>query len=82
MKLGSAIAVYFVIWWIVLFAILPLGVRNAHESGKEIGAGHDPGAPVDPQLVRKAAITTAVAAVVFAFVYLAMTRDWLGLAPQ
>ena len=26
-----AIAIYLTIWWIVLFAILPLGVRSRHE---------------------------------------------------
>jgi predicted secreted protein len=81
MKAGSAIAIYFVIWWVVLFAILPLGVRNAHESGEAVGEGHEPGAPVNPLLVRKAVLTTLVSAVVFGLVYLAVIRDWMGLIP-
>jgi predicted secreted protein len=81
MKAGSAIAIYFVIWWVVLFAILPLGVKNAHESGEPVREGHEPGAPVNPLLVRKAVLTTIVSAVVFGLIYLAVVRDWMGLIP-
>jgi predicted secreted protein len=30
----TAAAIYFVIWWIVLFTVLPFGVRNASEAAK------------------------------------------------
>lgn len=60
-----AIAIYLTIWWIVLFAILPFGVRSTHEEA-DTPEGSDPGAPVAPKLLMKAAITTVVAAVVFA----------------
>ncbi|CAN5129302.1 hypothetical protein BH10PSE7_BH10PSE7_37470 [soil metagenome] len=81
MRIGSAIAIYFIIWWIVLFAILPIGVRNAHESGQSVMDGHEPGAPVNPRLVWKAVLTTIVSAAVFGLVYLAVIRDWAGLLP-
>ena len=76
MRIGTAIAIYFVVWWIVLFAILPLGVKNAHEAGETILEGNEPGAPVDPQLGRKAIITTLVSAVVFAAIYFALQYAW------
>lgn len=57
-------AIYFTIWWTVLFAILPLGVRSLHEDGGG-ATGTDPGAPSNPQIKRKAIITTIVSAVVF-----------------
>lgn len=66
--LPLAIAIYVTIWWIVLFAVLPLGVRSSEEAGEERPEGSDPGAPVAPQLARKAAITTVVAAIIFVFV--------------
>jgi len=47
-----AVAVYFTMWWIVLFAILPLGVRSLHEEG-DTPEGSDPGAPVAPMLLKK-----------------------------
>lgn len=68
MSTPMSIAVYFTIWWTVLFAILPLGVRSQHESG-DVVEGTDPGAPVAPKLLWKAAITTVVSAVAFAALY-------------
>jgi predicted secreted protein len=63
----SAIAIYFIIWWLVLFIILPIGVRNAHEVGEIVEEGNDAGAPVNPQLIKKAVLTTVLATIVFAF---------------
>jgi predicted secreted protein len=60
-----AVAVYFTMWWIVLFAILPLGVRSLHEEG-ETPEGSDPGAPMAPMLLKKAVLTTVVSSVLFA----------------
>ncbi len=68
MSTPMAIAVYFTIWWTVLFAILPFGVRSQHESG-DIVNGTDPGAPVAPRLLIKAVVTTIVAAILFAGLY-------------
>ncbi|HWT31144.1 MAG TPA: DUF1467 family protein, partial [Propylenella sp.] len=31
MNLLSSAAIFFVIWWVVLFAVLPFGVRSQHE---------------------------------------------------
>jgi len=68
------IAVYFVIWWITLFAVLPFGVKNAAEEGHAVEEGHEPGAPLRAMLWRKAAINTLLAAVVFVGVYFAYTN--------
>ena len=53
MSLSTAIAIYFIIWWVVLFAVLPWGVRSQQESG-DVVSGTDPGAPVDPAAVVEA----------------------------
>jgi predicted secreted protein len=79
MRLTSAIAIYFIIWWAVLFVVLPWGIRNPHEAGEEIEAGHEPGAPVNPRLGRKAMITTVVTTIVFALVYGIITQGWITL---
>ena len=68
MSLPTAIAIYFIIWWVVLFAVLPWGVRSQHEEGA-IAPGSDPGAPVIPRLRWKLISTTIVAGVVFAAWY-------------
>jgi predicted secreted protein len=61
-------AIYFIIWWTVLFAVLPWGVRSQRESG-EVVPGTDPGAPSVPALGRKLVWTTLVSAALFAMLY-------------
>ncbi len=65
----TSICTYLVVWWVVLFAILPLGVQSHHEAGVAPVAGGDPGAPVDPKLKRKFITTTWVATIVFIFIW-------------
>lgn len=62
MQIGSIIAVYFVVWWLTFVAVLPIGSHSHHETGAEIVAGSDPGSPVQPMLIRKALLTTVLAA--------------------
>jgi predicted secreted protein len=62
------LAIYFIMWWLVFFAVLPWGVRSQEEHGKVV-PGSDPGAPAVHGLKIKAAWTTVVAAVVFAVFY-------------
>ncbi len=71
MSLTLSVAIYFVTWWITLFAILPFGVRRQHESG-EVVEGSEPGAPLRPQLWWKVLWTTVVSAVLFACFYAAL----------
>ena len=62
MAITTAIAIYFLIWWIVLFAVLPWGVRAQDEDSPP---GTDPGAPRVPRLRAKLIWTTIVAGVVW-----------------
>ncbi|HEY6994397.1 MAG TPA: DUF1467 family protein [Xanthobacteraceae bacterium] len=78
MSLATAIAIYFIIWWVVLFAVLPWGVRSQHESGA-VAPGSDPGAPAIPRLKRKLVWTTIVAAVVFALWYVVYAYRLIAL---
>ena len=64
MQVGTALATYFLIWWVTLFAVLPWGVRNQEESG-EVVSGTDPGAPAVPRLWRKLLWTTLLSGVVY-----------------
>jgi predicted secreted protein len=67
MSLVSLVAIYFVVWWVVLFAVLPWGVRTQEEEG-DVVLGTARSAPSRPMLLRKALATTVVSAViVFAF---------------
>ena len=62
-------AIYATIWWVVVFCILPIGVRSHAEMGIDLKDGGDPGAPVNPNLVKKAITTTWISAIVFAVLY-------------
>jgi predicted secreted protein len=68
MPVTTGIAIFFLIWWIVLFAVLPWGIRSQEEGG-EVVPGTDPGAPTIPRLLRKLVWTTGVSAVIFAGCY-------------
>ncbi len=79
MNIASGIAIYFVIWWTVLFAVLPFSVRNAGEAGEAVQQGNEAGAPVVHGLAKKFLITTVISAVVFAAIYWAIVnRNMLG----
>jgi predicted secreted protein len=77
-SISTAFAIYFVIWWIVLFLTLPFGVRSQHEDGG--GApGTDPGAPIAALMGRKLIWTTVLSAVFFAAAWLAYDAGYLNL---
>jgi predicted secreted protein len=59
-----AIAMFFTMWWTVLFAVLPFGVRSQEESGS-IVPGTEPGAPLAPRLLTKVLWTTAISIVLY-----------------
>ena len=76
--ISTALAIYFVIWWIVLFLTLPFGVRSQHEDG-EGAPGTDPGAPVMARMGRKLIWTTVISAAIFAVAMLAYNAGYLNI---
>ena len=64
---ASGIAVYLIIWWVVIFMVLPWGVRTVDDA--EIVKGHASSAPKRPRILAKAAVTSLIAAVLWAIVY-------------
>ena len=83
MSVPFAIAIYVVIWWTVLFAILPIGVRTQGEDGTVV-PGTPASAPTRPRLVRVALLTTLVSGLVFFGLWAAIRygpidlERWLG----
>jgi predicted secreted protein len=76
--ISTAFAIYFVIWWIVLFLTLPFGVRSQQEDGETV-PGTDPGAPVTTNMGRKLIWTTVISAVFFAVAWLAYDAGYLNI---
>lgn len=78
MSIGAGVAIYFVIWWTILFAILPWGVRSQAEEGV-IVPGSEASAPMQPRLLMKAIATTIVAGIIFAAFYWFYVSDFIGI---
>ncbi len=66
---------YVLIWWTVLFAVLPFGTRPVSEADPVTGWR---GAPERPHLLRKVIATTLVAGVVWAGAYALISSDWVS----
>ena len=65
------------IWWVVLFAVLPWGVKVPERPEK----GHATSAPERPRLWRKAAITTAVSGVIWLGVFALIESGLIAIRP-
>lgn len=77
MAVTTVIAIYFLIWWLTLFAVLPWGARSQADSG-EVTPGTDPGAPAIHRVGRALLWTTLIASVVFGLLWAAYAG---GLIP-
>lgn len=62
MTIASGFLLYFMLWWIVLFTVLPLWTRR----DESLIEGQDQGAPTRPYLWRKVLLTSLLTAVVWA----------------
>jgi predicted secreted protein len=71
----SGLVVFFLIWWLTLFAVLPIGTRPNPDSDSDTGWR---GVPEKPQLLRKVVITTLVTVVLWLGFYLIAESDWLS----
>ena len=70
----SGTLVYLIIWWLVLFMVLPWGNRPPDL----VGEGHATSAPENPRLWYKVGVTTVIAAVVFIIVYFVAEAGWIN----
>ena len=79
MNLETSLATYLIVWWVVLFSVLPVGVVSHAEAGIEAPGGGDPASPVNPNLKRKFITTTWISALVFAPFWVATYFHWISL---
>ena len=71
----TGLLTYLLVWWVVLFAVLPWGIRHDHQDTDP--EGRTPGAPLNPLLKKKFLITTGVAAVIWGIIYLIVLTGWI-----
>lgn len=74
----NGVVVFLIVWWLVIFMMLPIGVRSQEEEG-DVLEGSEPGAPVAPQLKQKAWWTTIITSGIW-IIYYIITES--GLAAQ
>ena len=65
MAISAALVLFAIVWFMVLFVVLPLRLRTQDEAG-DVVPGTPASAPTNPDLKRKAWITTGVALIVWA----------------
>jgi predicted secreted protein len=71
----TGVAMYIMIWWLTLFAVLPFGTRPVADADRTTGWR---GVPDKPRLGRKLLITTLVSAAIWGLCYLVIRSDWLS----
>ena len=65
MSLFFGFAVYFMIWWIGLFAVLPFGIKRSQEEAGDVVPGSEPGAPESVNFKKVLVINTILATMIF-----------------
>lgn len=75
----TAFVLFTLIWWTVLFAVLPWGTRPVE--GPDADAGGWRGAPARPLIARKMLATTLIAAVLWSGAMLVIRSDWISFRP-
>ena len=79
MGLTGSIIVYVMIWWIIFFSVLPIGIRSNKEVFRENIGGMDPGAPKNPKIGKKFFLTTLITTIIFIVIYYLVEIDLLNL---
>ena len=79
MGITGSIIVYVLIWWIVFFSLLPVGIQSNKEIFKEKIEGVDPGAPKNPKIALKFLITTLITSIIFVVIYYLVDIEFLNL---
>jgi predicted secreted protein len=75
MDFVGGLVAFVIIWVVALFVVLPFGVRQPDRSEE----GHMPGAPDNPRIGLKFAVTTGIAAIFWAVLYVMAANGWITL---
>ena len=78
MSLTGSFVVFVILWWLILFMILPRDI-NSQKDNDFVVKGADPGAPSNPNIIKKLIITTAITSILFAIIYFLNYFDILNI---
>ena len=79
MGITGSIIVFVLIWWIIFFSLLPVGIQSNKEKFREKIEGIDPGAPINPKIGKKFLITTLITSIIFIVIYYLVEFKLLNL---
>ena len=79
MGITGSIIVYVMIWWIIFFSILPIGIKSNKEVFKDSIEGVDPGAPKNPKIGKKFFMTTIITSILFIVIYYFVNNGFFNL---
>ncbi len=79
MGLTGSIIIYVMIWWIVFFSVLPVGIQSNKETFNDKIEGIDPGAPKNPKIAKKFLITTIITSILFIMIYYLVKLGFFNL---
>ena len=79
MGITGSIIVYILIWWMIFFSVLPVGIQSNKEKFRERVEGIDPGAPNNPKIGKKFLITTIITSIIFIVIYYLVSFNLLNL---
>ncbi len=71
----TLLAIYFIIWWITLFMVLPFGITRQTDGI----VGQDTGAPQSPKIIFKMCINTILAFCIWLIVFICDYFDIISL---
>jgi predicted secreted protein len=77
MRWTSVLALYFLVWVITAFAVLPFGIRTHDEAGQEKTPGQADSAPANFRPLRVIAYTTIVSLVICGVFVLNYNERWI-----
>ncbi|MBO6825123.1 MAG: DUF1467 family protein [Sneathiella sp.] len=78
MTFVGGLVVYSIMWFVVLFTVLPWGVRTQQDEG-EVEPGTVESAPANPAIWKKLLATTIVTGILFALLYTVIELELIDL---
>jgi len=73
----SGLLVYIVIWWLVLFMVLPVGVKRT----EDVEPGHDSGAPQKAHMWKKVVATSVISGILWVVAWFVITSGMIEVRP-
>lgn len=77
MRPTTIIAIYFLLWFLCLFVVLPFGIKTTDEAGIERVPGQADSAPGNFRIGRVVLRTSILAAVLLLLFYLNYVHGWI-----